>query len=768
MSIAVPSAALPGTGSAVRRDQSVARIARRSKSRPSPPAPCDKPPFPLATAARVSPQPRLGMGRHGSVFARSSRAGAPAEAIKILPAGAACLRELWALNEVCMHPVVVEVRRATVLRAGGTGQTSSRAGSGPVATVELALELCAGGDLLQRLQASPSAVNRARRSSSHRHGSPSAATGAGAADEAPQAAGRAAASADSAAAAAPADARGALPASTSAASRESSAAAAAADCAGETPSTVGGRLTECECRNVMAGIAAALSLCHARGVAHGDLKPENVLLPAVSAPVASVMSVRLCDFTAACPVGVRSGRECAASAEYAAPEAARACRLCAATGPRGASARRQAAEASQGRGASPTRSPASSSAGSPAAARPAMAGSPSSRAAVAAGPAWFASDAADVWSLASLGLTLLLGRSPFRFETAPPGQAASDPQMSFGSDDDLDGSHSASLPSLACPSQAATAASMQLYADLEAAWALEDDGLAHTSAQAAVSRAVESGGSSLSGSAAHFFASLLHPEPARRPTAASACRHPWIAGLLVEGDSAGSFLPAGEPLRYAAQARASLDQAARQLAAPKHAHSPANPRLRVSQSEAAQARPESPVAALTAKLGRALSFGDDVTPPPALTLRARIGSATAQAAADPPSPMRGSSGRKRSVSHREAKSPAQSPRGFAGVPRLAREFPLPFAVSPAAAAQAAMRLGAQPAAAATHQPSSSSTSHCEALDGAAVLHTLPSLASPVSTASDNGSEAPPSLTLSRGPGSPPPKRVHRPLKGADG
>ncbi|KAA0159467.1 hypothetical protein FNF31_04833 [Cafeteria roenbergensis] len=163
-----------------------------------------------------------------------------------------------------------------------------------------------------------------------------------------------------------------------------------------------------------------------------------------------------------------------------------------------------------------------------------MAGSPSSRAAVAAGPAWFASDAADVWSLASLGLTLLLGRSPFRFETAPPGQAASDPQMSFGSDDDLDGSHSASLPSLACPSQAATAASMQLYADLEAAWALEDDGLAHTSAQAAVSRAVESGGSSLSGSAAHFFASLLHPEPARRPTAASACRHPWIAGLLVE------------------------------------------------------------------------------------------------------------------------------------------------------------------------------------------------------------------------------------------
>ncbi|KAA0174399.1 hypothetical protein FNF27_04192 [Cafeteria roenbergensis] len=118
-------------------------------------------------------------------------------------------------------------------------------------------------------------------------------------------------------------------------------------------------------------------------------------------------------------------------------------------------------------------------------ARSSRAGSPSSRAAVAAGPAWFASDAADVWSLASLGLTLLLGRSPFRFETAPPGQAASDPQMSFGSDDDLDGSHSASLPSLACPSQAATAASMQLYADLEAAWALEDDGLAHTSAQAA-------------------------------------------------------------------------------------------------------------------------------------------------------------------------------------------------------------------------------------------------------------------------------------------
>lgn len=766
LSIAVPSAALPGTGTAVSHGQSVAKIAWRSKSRRLLPAPRGKRPCRPPPPAPDFPQPRLGMGRHGSVFARSSRAGAPAEAIKILPAGEACLRELWALNEVCSHPSIVQVRRATVLRAGGAGWGSSSAASGPVATVELALELCAGGDLLQRLQASPSAAPHRARRNSHLPEPPPTATGAGAATSAP-----AAAAAGGARAAA---ATSTLPAGTPAAARRTSSGAAAASaeaaCSGdEQTSTVGGRLSECECRNVMAGIAAALSMCHRRGVAHGDLKPENVLLPDVSAPVATVMSIRLCDFTAACPVGVRSGRECAASAEYASPEAARACRLCATTGPRGQAARQQAAAAAGAdRRTSPTRSPATTSAGSPASATHAVSGSPSSRAAAAAGPAWYGSDAADIWSLGSLGLTLLIGRSPFRFETAPPGQTASDPQMSFGSDDDLDGSHSASLASLACLPQA-KAASMRLFADLQAARAQEDEAAAESAAQTAVVSAVEAGGATLSGPAASFFASLLHIDPARRPTVAAACAHPWIASLLAETDPAGVFLPAGEPLRQAAQAKASLDDAAKKLAAPKPVASPANPRLRVSQSAAAGASmPDSPVAALTAKLGRALSFGDDVTPPPALTLRARMGAAVTQPSPDPPSPMRGNSGRKRSVSHREAKSPAQSPRGFAGVPRLAREFPLPFTVRPAAAAQAAMRLGTAPAAAAAHQASSSSSGQFAALDSAAVLHTLPSLASPVSTASDNGSEAPPSLTLSRGPGSPPPKRVHRPLKGADG
>jgi serine/threonine protein kinase len=183
---------------------------------------------------------------------------------------ASSLRELTVLAMAGAHPCIVEPYGASVLDSTHPSAAAMTGATGippsRFGAVALALELCPGGDLLQLLQARSQSVER---------------------------------------------------------------------------SAEPGRccVLEQEAREVCAGMCCAVHYLHLRGFAHGDIKPENVLLAtqvarAVPASPSSpglirAEIVRLCDFGAASDARARAaGDQCATSAEYIAPEAARAVRRC--------------------------------------------------------------------------------------------------------------------------------------------------------------------------------------------------------------------------------------------------------------------------------------------------------------------------------------------------------------------------------------------------------------------------------------------------------
>jgi len=518
-----------------------------------------------------------------------------------------------------------------------------------------------------------------------------------------------------------------------------------------------GTLAEPEAAAVVAAVAAALSGCHSVGLAHGDIKPENVLL-AAGGPVTAA-SVRLADFSAALPLGSVSGQSAGAVADYIAPEAAAALRAGpqALVPPVAAAMPGRAGACTAGRAGGGVPAAASSSSSSPLREAPPGAGT-------------FSSGPADVWSLGCLGVTLLSGSSPFCFGAASRAAGQGRYLSKASDDDEIDASLSASLSEsfVGLIGGDADEHPSRLLRRLRQAWAMptaEAEAAASSEVRAFVKSATAGRPSdaAISDDAASALARMLHPSPAARPSAAEACSLPWLSGLLrpCPGRTA-VFVAEGAAVRDPAAAVAALTCAIAALQEPR-----------------AGAAGRSPTASLVSAFGRALTLEASGLPPDEEEedddLEGNPDDEEPPADSVPASPMRGSSGRKRSVSLREAKSPPQPMRrGLHTAERQARPggpllgtFPsLPVAAAGAAASRAGAAV--QPSLSSS---SSAATAPVGPPPGAAaglgstfsesdVLQGFPSLSSPQSTTSDNDSVGV-GRSLSRGPGSPAPKRPTR-------